>query len=72
MFGNGVMMVGMKTMKMRQPMAVVGMISILKVVQEYCAVVLGTFFRGAVVRRLRFYADVRYNSIGFRLAVSAF
>ena len=52
MFGNGVMMVGMIIIKMLQSMEVVGMRMILKVVQEYCAVVLGTSVRGTVARRI--------------------
>ena len=50
MCGNGAKMVGMKTMKMRQPMEVVGMRIILKIVLDYCAAVLGSAIRGAVAR----------------------
>ena len=52
MCGNGVKMVGMKTIKTRQKMEVVGIITILKRILGYFAAALGTLIRGIVVLRI--------------------
>ena len=66
MCGNGVKIVGMKTIKMHQIMEVVGTRTILKQVLKFCAAALGSMFRGVVVQPIG--TDIML-SIGLILSV---